>query len=179
MAYGRTVRRGGPYNRLAEPAWTDPLDTGYSKTRGGRWNPPGAFGALYLNRDLRVARLQVEHRLAGHPYGVEDLDEAEQHDLVDLDVPEQTWLDCVSDGGLEAVGLPVSYPRHPDGTAVGHPECRPKGQAAFNEGLPGVACRSAAYGAATADEELAVFARAGGPNVAITHRRPFADWFWT
>jgi RES domain len=179
VAYGRSVRRGGAYNRLVEPAWNDPLDTSYSKLRGGRWNPPGAFGALYLNRDIRVARLQVEHRLAGHPYGLEDLDEAEQHDLIELEVREQAWLDCVSDAGLEAVGLPVSYPRRADGTAVEHRECRPKAQAAFDAGLPGVACRSAADGATPADEELAVFARAGGPNVSMTGRRPFADWFWT
>jgi RES domain len=179
VAYGKTVRRGGAYNRLAEPGWTDPLDTSYSKARGGRWNPPGAFGALYLNRDVRVARLRVEHALAGQPYGVDDLDEAELHDLVELEVLEQAWLDCVSDGGLAAVGLPVSYPRHPNGSAVEHPECRPIGQAAFDEGMPGLACRSAARGAAIADEELAVFAPDGAPKVTMTGRRAFADWFWT
>jgi RES domain len=178
VSYGKTVRRGGAYNRLAEPAWTDPLDTSYSNARGGRWNPPGAFGALYLNRDLRVARLRVEHALAGHPYGIEDLDEAELHDLVELKVPSRAWLDCVSDSGLRAVGLPVSYQRHRGGKPVEHAECRPIGQAAFDVGLPGLACRSAARGATTADEELAVFARTGGLKVTMTGRRPFADWFW-
>jgi RES domain len=178
VAFGKTVRRGGAYNRLAEPAWTDPLDTSYSKAQGGRWNPPGAFGTLYLNRGLRVARLRVEHALAGHAYGVEDLDEAEQHDLVDLEVQEQEWLDCVSDGGLKVIGLPVSYPRHPDGSPVGHPECRLIGQTAFDDGQPGVACRSAARGATTADEELAVFANADVQKVTMTGRRSFADWFW-
>jgi hypothetical protein len=178
VAYGKTVRRGGAYNRLAEPAWTDPLDTSYSKARGGRWNPPGAFGALYLNRDLRVAHLRVEQALAGHPYAVEDLDEAELHDLVDLEVPEQEWLDCVNNDGLKAVGLPVSYPRQPGGRPVEHPQCQPIGQAAFNEGLPGVASRSAARLATTADEELAVFAYARAPRVVMTRRRVFAEWFW-
>jgi RES domain len=178
VAYGKTVRRGGAYNRLAEPAWTNPLDTSYSKARGGRWNPAGAFGALYLNRDIPVARLRVEHALAGQPYGAEDLDEAEQHDLVELEVPEQAWLDCLSDGGLKAVRLPMSYPRHPDGSPVEHPECQPIGQAAFDDGQPGIACRSAARGTTTADEELAVFARDGGPQVSMTSRRAFADWFW-
>jgi RES domain len=178
VAYGRTVRRGGAYNRLAEPAWTDPLDTSYSKARGGRWNPPGAFGVLYLNRNVRVARLRVEHALAGHPYRVDDLDEAELHDLVELEVPEQAWLDCVGDGGLKAVGLPVSFPRHRSGRPVSHAACQPIGQAAFDERLPGLACRSAARGATTADEELAVFARGGRPKVTMTGRLPFADWFW-
>jgi RES domain-containing protein len=115
VAYGRTVRRGGSYNRLAEPSWANPLDTSYSLRRGGRWNPPASFGALYLDRDLRMARLQVLHKLSGHPYGVEDLDEAEQHDLVDVEVVEREWLDCVTVEGLESVGLPVTYPRHRNG----------------------------------------------------------------
>lgn len=178
MAYGRTVRRGGSYNRLAEPSWTDPLDTSYSKARGGRWNPPGAFGALYLNRDHRVARLQVAHRLADQPYGVEDLDETEQHDLVEVNVPTRAWLDCVSDEGLEAVGLPITYPRHADGTPVAHQECQAIGQAAYDAGRSGVASRSGAQGASRKDEELAVFARNGGAEVAMTGRRPFAEWFW-
>ena len=101
MAYGRTIRRGGSYNRLAEPSWADPLDMSYSRQRGGRWNAPDSFGVLYLNRDLRVARLQVQHKLRGHPYGVEDLDESEQHDLVDVEVAERDWLDCVTVPGLD------------------------------------------------------------------------------
>src|SRR5918994_949577 len=72
VAHGRTIRRGGSYNRLAEPSWADLLDTSHSLQYGGRWNPPGSFGVLYLNRDLRMARLQVQHKLIGHPYGVED-----------------------------------------------------------------------------------------------------------
>jgi hypothetical protein len=50
----------------------------------------------------------VQHKLRGQPYGVEDLDESEQHDLVSVQVPERDWLDCVSVPGLEAVGLPVT-----------------------------------------------------------------------
>lgn len=178
MACGRAVRRGGSYNRLADPSWTDPLDTSYSRVRGGRWNPPGSFGVLYLNRDLRMARLQVQHKLRGHPYGVEDLDESEQHDLIDVEVPERDWLDCVGDQGLEAMGLPASYPRHADGREVEHAECRPVGEAAFDDGQPGVACRSAAEGATPNDEELAVFDRGEGTGVEKTDRRPFGEWFW-
>ncbi len=178
MAYGRTVRRGGSYNRLAEPAWADPLDTSYSRARGGRWNPPGSFGVLYLNRDVRTTRLQVQHRLSGHPYGVEDLDEAEQHDLVDIEVAEREWLDCVTAAGLEAVGLPVTYPRHRNGRPVRHANCQPVGRAAFDDGRPGVACHSAATGASPIDEELGVFDRDMDASVRMTGRHPFADWFW-
>jgi hypothetical protein len=48
----------------------------------------------------------------------------------------------------------------------------------FDDGLTGVACRSALRGATTAAEELAMFARTGGPKVTMTGRRPFEDWFW-
>lgn len=178
MAYGRTIRRGGSYNRLAEPSWADPLDTSYSRQRGGRWNPPGGFGVLYLSRDLRMARLQVQHKLRGHPYGVEDLDESEQHDLVTVEVAEHDWLDCVTVPGLEAVGLPATYPRHRNGRPVRHVDCQPVGRAAFEDGRLGIACRSAGAGAITTDEELAVFDRGAETGVRMTGRRPFADWFW-
>lgn len=178
MALGRTIRRGGAYNRLAEPSWTDPLNTNYSKERGGRWNPPGSFGVLYLNRDLRMARLQVQHKLRGQPYGVEDLDEDEQHDVVSVEVEERAWLDCITDAGLEAVGLPVTYPRYPNGRPVRHETCQPIGQGAYIDGLPGVACRSAADSATLDDEELAVFDRDTAAAVRMTGREPFAEWFW-
>jgi hypothetical protein len=59
-----------------------------------------------------MARLQVQHKLRGQAYEVEDLDESEQHDLVEVEVAERDWLDCVTAGGLQAVGLPETYPRH-------------------------------------------------------------------
>jgi hypothetical protein len=177
VAYGRTIRRGGGYNRLAEPSWDDPLDTTYSKERGGRWNPPRIFGVLYLNRDLRTARLQVQHKLRGQPYGVEDLDADEQHDLVTVDVDERAWLDCITDAGLEAVSLPRSYPRHANGRPVRHETCQPIGRAAYDGGRPGIACRSAAADATSVDEELAVFDR-DAAAVRMLGRQPFSEWFW-
>jgi hypothetical protein len=176
VAYGLTVRRGGACNRLAEPHWEDPLDTGFSREHGGRWNEPGAFGVLYLNRTERLARLQAEHRLAGHPYDVEDLEPAAQHDLVDVDVATTEALDLVSDDGLRAVGLPAGYPLDGRGRPVPHEQCRPVGRAAHDEPLPAIACRSAAAGAALGDEELAVFDRDAG-IVTQTGRRKFADWY--
>lgn len=178
MAFGRTIPRGGAYNRLADPSWSDPLDTSFSRQRGGRWNAPGSFGVLYLNRDLRMARLQVQHKLGGQPYGVEDLAEDEQHDLVGVEVAEREWLDCSTDSGLEAVGLPVSYPRHPNGRPVRHETCRPIGQTTYGDGQPGIACRSAVDGATPDDEELAVFDRDVNAAVRMTGRQPFGKWFW-
>jgi hypothetical protein len=176
VAYGQTVRRGGACNRLAEPHWEDPLDTSFSEQHGGRWNAPGSYGVLYLNMTEQMARLRVEHKLAGNPYDIEDLDPAAQHDLVEVNVAETDALDLVSDAGLEAVGLPVSYPLDAAGRPVAHGQCHPVGQAAHDEPLPAIACRSASAGASQADEELAVFDRAVG-IVTQTGRRPFADWY--
>jgi RES domain len=176
VAFGQTVRRSGACNRLAEPHWIDPLDTSFSKRHGGRWNAPGSYGVLYLNTTERLARIQVAHRLAGHPYEIEDLDPATQHDLVAVDVAETDALDLVSDDGLQVVGLPVGYPLDADGRRVPHERCHPVGQAAYHAPLPAIACRSAATGASRADEELDVFDRDVG-IVTLTGRRPFADWY--
>lgn len=177
MAVGHFVRRGGAYNRLAEPAWENPLDISVSQAHGGRWNAPGSYGALYLNRTVAMARAQVAHKLAGQPYGVEDLDGREQHDLVGVHVPDDDYLDCLTDLGLRAVGLPESYPHRPDGGAVSWEECQPVAAAAREDGLPGVACRSAVEHAPPDGEELAVFDRATA-EVTVVARRPFADWYF-
>jgi RES domain len=163
-------------NRLADPAWADPLDTSFSAKRGGRWNAPGTYEVLYLNGSLHTAVIQVRHRLAGQPFEIEDLDPDEQHDLVEVTVPDDDYLDCISDQGLTAVGLPASYPLDRAGHPVGHDVCQPIGARAHAERLPGVACRSAANGADRSDEELAVFDHAAG-GVQATARRPFVDWY--
>ena len=177
MAYGLRVARGGDYHRIAQPAWADPLDTSCSLQAGGRWNEAGSFGALYLNDSVPLARLQANDKLAGLPYGMEDLDPSEQHDLVTVDVAELDMLNCITDEGLQAVGLPDSCPRAPGGDEVPWSECQPVGQAAYDDGQPGLAYRSAAIGAAHTDEELAVF-DTHSAAVTETHRLTFDDWFW-
>ncbi len=173
-----TVLRGGLYYRLAEPDWSDPLDSSCTQAAGGRWNAPGAFPAIYLNDTVTTARLQVLHKLAGLPYGPEDLNPDEQHDLVSVDVPKSAYLDSVSDNSLTRLGLPVSYPRHANGRTVSHATCQALGQHAWNDGLPGIACRSAATGAAGTNEELAFFDRAHQPRLTATARTSFANWWW-
>lgn len=49
----------------------DPVSAAHE---GGRWNPPGSFGVLYLNLGEDVARANVARLFAGLPYGPEDLD---------------------------------------------------------------------------------------------------------
>lgn len=169
-----TIARGGPCFRVADPAWEDPLDGSYAAARGGRWNPPGSFGVVYLNRTVGTARRNVDRLLAGQPYGPEDLAPDEAYILVEADVPQAEHLDVVTDDGCAGCGLPPTYPRDAGGATVAHDACRPIGVAARDAGLAGVACRSAAPGAVAADEELASF----GP-VTATRRWAFADWYWS
>jgi hypothetical protein len=169
------VARGGVYVRIADPDWDDPLSGEFAKARGGRWNAPGSFPVVYLNGDERVARANVLQRFAGLPYGPEDLDPTAAPVLVSTVVPEGSFVDVVSDAGCAAVGLPATYPVAADGGAVQHEACRPIGRMAWDAGLPGVACRSAAPAAPPGGEELARFGR-GEPLTPLEVRR-FLEWF--
>lgn len=177
MRYGNIVEREGAFNRLADPAWADPLDTAFSKAKGGRWNAPGSYGVLYLNNGEPMARAQVAHKLAGQPFAIEDLDPDEQHDLIEVTVTTAQVLDCVSDHGLTAVRLPVSYPKDATGAPVPNTDCHPVGAASLADGQHGIACRSAAEGTTPDDEELALFEDPAEALVAMTARRPFKDWY--
>jgi RES domain-containing protein len=155
VPFGKVVERAGAFNRLADPAWANPLDTSFSRAMGGRWNAPGSVGVLYLNNGVPMARAQVAHKLAGQPFGIEDLDPHEQYDLIEVTVAPARVLDCVSDAGLAAVGLATDHKI---------------GAASLNDGQDGIACRSAA------GEELALFEAAAESLVTMTARRPFTDW---
>ena len=69
----RHLRRGGAYVRVADPSWNSPLDARYSRRLGGRWNAPGSFDVVYLNRSVDVARAQVRHKLEPRGIRPEDL----------------------------------------------------------------------------------------------------------
>jgi hypothetical protein len=169
------VTRGGIYVRVADPDWDDPLSGVHAKARGGRWNAPGAFPVVYLNGDERVARANVLHRFTGLPYGPEDLEPSAAPVLVRTVVPEDEFVDVIGDAGCTAVGLPPTYPVAADGAPVPHEACRPVGRAAWDAGLPGIACRSAAPAASPGGEELAWFAR--GEPLTPLDIRLFPDWY--
>ena len=169
------ITRGGVYVRVADPYWDDPLSGEFAKVHGGRWNSPGAFPVVYLNNDERVARANLLQRFARLPYGPEDLEPSAAPVLVSTIVPEDDFVDVVTDAGCAAVDLPVGYPTEDDGTPVPHERCRPVGRRAWNAGLPGIACRSAAPAAPLGAEELARFGR-GDPLTPLAIRR-FPDWF--
>jgi hypothetical protein len=169
------VTRGGVYVRVADPDWDDPLSGEFARARGGRWNAPGSFPVVYLNGDELVARANVLQRFAGLPYGPEDLEPSVAPVLVSTILPYDDFVDVVSDAGCAAAGLPATYPTAADGGAVTHEACRPVGQAAWDAGRPGIACRSAAPAAPPRGEELARLDR-GEPLTPLAVRR-FSDWY--
>ncbi len=171
----RHLARGSEYLRVADPGWSDPLSPEHSRQRGGRWNPPGSFGVVYLNATLEVARAQVRHRLEGRGIRPEDLQPDQGPLLVHTVVPRDDYVDAVSERGLVALGLPTTYPYDASGREVPHRLCQPIGLRAWQEGERGIASRSAARTAPPAGEELAYFAR---KRLRLGTVEEFADWYW-
>ena len=170
----RTLRRGGPYLRVADPDWQDPLDGRFAADRGGRWNPPESFPVVYLCRSIEVARANVYRKLEAQPYGPEDLLPGRGPVLVRTNVPEDRYLNAITEAGLRDLGLPRTYPLDSRRRLVPWRRCQPIGQRSWEAGLPGVAARSAA--ARAGGEELAYFGRRRLRRGAV---RAFEDWFWT
>jgi hypothetical protein len=177
----RTIRRGGPYLRVADPGWDDPLEGSFAAERGGRWNPPESFPVVYLCGSIEVARANVYRKLQGQPYGPEDLRPGRGPVLVRTTVPEDRYLNVITDAGCRDAGLPESYPLDGRRRLVPWSRCQPIGLRAWEAGLPGVAARSAADARARDSatrlvmEELAYFGRRKLRRGAI---RAFDDWFW-
>jgi hypothetical protein len=161
---------------VADPSWTDPLDISFAATTGGRWNPPGSFGVLYLNASIETARANVERLFVGLPYGPEDLDPSAAPILLDLNLSVEGYVDALTDTGLTRLRLPSTYPYDSTGRVVEPGVCQPIGQAAFDDAEPGIACRSAAPSAA--GEELAWFALSARDLPSLAQTRSFDEWYW-
>ncbi|MFB3739416.1 MAG: RES domain-containing protein [Candidatus Velamenicoccus archaeovorus] len=170
----RHVRRAGPYLRVADPDWVDPLDGSYAAALGGRWNPPGSFPVVYLCATVEVAQAYALRKLEGLPYGLLDLRPHRRPELVTTEVPASRPVDVVTEEGCRAAGLPSTYPRDGRGRPVPWSRCRPVGSAAWEQGEPGIACRTAVP--VERGEELAWFPDHGGP-LPLLGRRAFEDWF--
>jgi RES domain-containing protein len=160
---------------VADQGWRDPLSPEHARRRGARWNPPEGFGVVYLNDSVDLARAQLRHRLQPRGIRPEDLDPALGPILVHTRVPDADYVDAVTNEGLDELGLPVTYPIDERGTAVAHAVCQPIGQAAWDAGEAGIACRSAASSAPPGAEELAYFARR---RLRLERSDPFVDWYW-
>jgi hypothetical protein len=149
--------------------------------RGGRWNAPGTFPVVYLNLDRATARANAKFlltkKLSGSFLTVDDLDPSELPVLVTTAVPEDDYVDVVTDDGCSDAGLPVTYPKDSSGAPVGHGPCQAVGLDAWTDGERGIACRSAAEDASINGEELAYFERSGARLTPIPLTEVFADWY--
>jgi RES domain-containing protein len=150
------LRRGGTYYRVCDRSWTDPSDTSFAKTNGGRWNPPDrpgrpGFGALYLNLTLEVARANARrHVLASFGAMIDDLvDDKHRPDLQRYEVVEADF-------------------------AVPHPPCQGIAEAAYAQAEHGIVPLSAA---SPVDEELVIFDRDVAALAVKTTRLTFATWY--
>ncbi|MDQ2773375.1 MAG: RES domain-containing protein [Acidobacteriota bacterium] len=168
-----TTRRSGPYYRVAAPEWIDPADTSYSKQRGGRWNPAGEFGALYLNATTQVAAANVRAQHSGRAIKLFDLLPEARPELVTFDVPAADVVDACTPGGIAELGFAENFPY-----GVPWSPCQAIARKAHAAALAGVAARSNAESTATAfvGEELALFEEVvvgAAPRV----RRRFYEWY--
>lgn len=168
----RTVSRGGPYYRVVAPEWIDPADTSYSRQRGGRWNPAGEFGALYLNATVAVAAANARAQHSGRAIKLFDLLPEARPELVTFQIPMRDFLDACTAKGIAALGFSGSFPYD-----VPWPSCQAVARAARAAGLPGIAAHSNAEATATAfvGEELALFE--GAAIGAPLDRRKFHKWY--
>ncbi|MGH7757094.1 MAG: RES domain-containing protein, partial [Vulcanimicrobiaceae bacterium] len=121
------ITRGGTYFRVFKPDWGDPLDMTKPKAAGGRWNAPGAFGALYLTATLAVAAANARAQHRNRAVGIFDLTPARRPSLLRVHVPRSQLLDVVNPHGVRALNLPANYP-----FGVTYDRCRPIGKRAYS-----------------------------------------------
>jgi RES domain-containing protein len=166
------VRRAGQYYRICGAEWGSADDTSYSKAHGGRWNPKGEFGALYLNRTLNAAHANARRWIAenlGPTIKPEDVAPAYQPHVQRFRVKASNFVDAVTKEGRKALNLlPAAS------GAADHRRCHAIARKAYANKVPGVACICAAI---NKGEELAIFdTHAQTLAKTIGDRVPFAAW---
>jgi RES domain-containing protein len=171
----RHVERGGLHFRVCDPSWADPLDTSFAKDHGGRWNPAGTFGVLYLGATISVAAGNARRVYEGEIATLFDLLPDQRPDLQVALMASMRVVDAATEAGLRSLHLPLTYP-------IGVPwePCRLIGQRAYRRNENGIACRSADATERTnivvEGEELFVFDHAVR-YVTRMERLPFAQWY--
>lgn len=164
--------------RVADPAWSNPLDPSFAAAAGGRWNPHDSFPVLYLNEDIVTARLNLRSFISAWPYEPEDLRNDTGPLLVGATLPRrQQVADVHTPAGVKAVGLPKTYPRDLDGHTIGHEFCQPIGVRVKAEELRGVRCRSA-RSPGGAGRELAWYPATSRSIARRTATTSYIDWYW-
>lgn len=169
---------GHRWLRICGADWEDPLDDTFAQARGGRWNPPGSWRTLYLNEDVVTARINIDRFIGRWPYEPEDLRADARPHLAVVRLPRnQDVADAHTPDGVDALGLPASYPEDATGALVPHGTCQHIGEQVRAAGLRGVRCRSA-QAPHGAGRELAWFPATSRSRARLVERLPFADWFW-
>ncbi len=164
--------------RIADPAWSNPLDPRFAERHGGRWNAPSSFATLYLNEDKVTARLNLRAFIAQWPYEPEDLRDDTGPILVGAALPRrQRVCDAHSRAGVLRAGLPETYPVDADGVLVPHTQCQPIGAQVKAAGLQGVRSRSA-QSRDGAGRELAWFPATTRSVARRQQTLLFEAWFW-
>lgn len=164
--------------RVANPVWTNPLDPGFAQARGGRWNPPGSYPALYLNEDRTTARLNLRQFISQWPYEPEDLRSDNGPMLIGTVLPrDQRVCDAHTPEGIRSLGLPRTYPYDSDGNRIPHERCQQAGERAKRQRLRGVRARSA-QSRDGAGRELAWFPANSRSKAKRTLALSFDDWYW-
>ncbi len=169
---------GHRWLRIADAAWSDPLDPTYAQRRGGRWNPPESHATLYLNEDMVTARINLIAFVSPWPYEPEDLRNDTGPVLIAARLPRhQTVVDVHTTDGVAGVGLPDTYPVDESGEVVPHQRCQEIGSAVRRAGFRGVLCRSANQPLG-AGRELAWFPAGKRSRATLLERILYEDWFW-
>jgi RES domain-containing protein len=114
----------------------DPLATTGARLRGGRWNPPGSFGALYLADDEATVAAEFRRLAVRQGRRVEDF---LPRKLCTFRVRLDALLDLRPASALEAAALDEARIRSDDASA-----CQAVGEAAHILGFEGIAAPSAA-----------------------------------
>lgn len=162
--------------RVADSAWDDPLDPTFAQSHGGRWNPKASFPTLYLNEDLPTAKAQIHQMLEGSPVAAEDLDE--RYVLITATLPSrQVVADAVTGLGVQALGLPQTYPLDASERVVSQETCQPIGAEIKEKGLRGVHARSAATPDGSGRELAWYPARRSSRAAAVGDPIPFSGWW--
>ena len=126
---------------------------------------------------MSTARGNLHAFIAQWPYTPEDLRDDTGPTLVGCTLPRrQTVCDAHSSAGLEAAGLPPTWPLGEDGTTVPHAPCQEIGVLARTADLRGIRARSA-RAPGTGDRELAWFPASPRSVARRVRALMFSAWF--
>lgn len=163
------VKRGGTYYRGLGPmsAWSGtPDDTSYSKNSGGRWNPRGEFGALYLGASVEVAYangLKILAEMLAPATTPDDVDAPSIIEAQEFTIVESQSVDAVTDQGRAALKLTRDSAK-----GTGYDRTQAIAREAYANDENGIACVSAVE---ANGEELAIFDSHAGALAKIKGNR--------